>query len=233
MRRDRLACVVAILVFLLPFAVSAAEFEPTESYKRQAIEGCDVRVSAAFDEKPDLAAQVLDLLRVRLFEVKRVLPADALAKLRRVTFWVEVDDPKYPGMCFHPSRDWLRANGFNPDKAGGIEIGNARHFLGWADQPAMVLHELAHAYHHLVLGHDNADLRAAYKAAVRSGKYDCVLRASGKNERAYALENADEFFAEMTESYFLTNDFFPFVRAELERHDPDAFALVRRLWGVR
>ena len=37
----------------------------------------------------------------------------------------------------------------------------------------------------------------------------------------------------MSESYFGTNDFFPFVRAELQRHDSKAFELIRRMWGVR
>lgn len=39
-----------------------------------------------------------------------------------------------------------------------------------------------------------------------------------------------EFFAEASAALFGTNDFFPFVRAELASHDPDA--LVRRLWGA-
>ena len=29
-----------------------------------------------------------------------------------------------------------------------------------------------------------------------------------------------EYFAEASEAYFGTNDFFPFVRIELRRHDP-------------
>ena len=87
-------------------------------------------------------------------------------------------------MCFHVSANWLRENGYNPEKAGGIEIANARHFLEWTDQPAMVLHELAHAYHHQVLGADNCEVRDAYDAAMRNAKYDAVLSASARTQRA-------------------------------------------------
>ena len=222
-----------LLASLLPLPAMARAFEPTTAYQFRHLEGWTVRVSGnLLADHADVAGDVLDLLRVRLFELNRALPHDALARLRTVTLWVEWDDGEFAGMCFHPSADWLREHGYNPDKAGGIEIGNARHFLNWsADQPAMVLHEFAPAYHHLVLGADNADLRAAYQAAKRGGKYDAVLRAGGKTEKAYAMTNADEFFAELSESYFATNDFFPFVRAELEQFDPKSFAVIRRLWN--
>jgi hypothetical protein len=227
----KLSTAFSVLMCALFLPGVARAFEPTDSYTQQNIEGWTVRVSANLDgEHAELKDRLLALLRVRLFEVNRALPPKALGKLRSVPVWVELDDPKFPGMCFHPSADWLRDNGFNPEKAGGIEIGNAQHFLDWSDQPAMVLHELAHAYHHLVLKHDNADLRAAFEAARSSGKYDSVLRASGTTERAYAMENVDEYFAELSEAYFSTNDFYPFVRAELKKHDPDGFALIRKLW---
>ena len=39
-----------------------------------------------------------------------------------------------------------------------------------------------------------------------------------------------EYFAEATEAFFGTNDFYPFVRSELERHDPELFGLLKLLW---
>jgi hypothetical protein len=39
-----------------------------------------------------------------------------------------------------------------------------------------------------------------------------------------------EYFAEGSEALFGTNDFHPFVRPELNRHDPELYALLRRLW---
>jgi hypothetical protein len=137
-------------------------------------------------------------------------------------------------MCYHPDAGWLRSHGMNPAKAGAVEVASARNFLSWTvAQPWMVLHELAHGYHDQVLGFDNAEVRACFDAAVSAHLYDSVLGFDGKKRRHYALTDPKEYFAELTESYFGTNDFYPFVRAELKQHDPRAFDLVEKLWGVR
>src|SRR5205823_10870474 len=124
-------------------------------------------------------------------------------------------------------------NGYNPDKARAVEIGDARHFLQWSkEQPMMVLHEFAHAYHHQVLGYDYAPIRRAYEHAVEKKLYDDVLCANGHHERAYCMESDQEYFAEQSEAFFGTNDFYPFVRAELIEQDPQMAAVLRKAWGV-
>jgi len=45
------------------------------------------------------------------------------------------------------------------------------------------------------------------------------------------LSNHKEYFAESTEAYLGVNDFYPFVRAELNRHDPRMYQLLRKIWG--
>jgi hypothetical protein len=40
-----------------------------------------------------------------------------------------------------------------------------------------------------------------------------------------------EYWAELSESYIGTNDFYPFVRSELKRHDPKAYELLEKYWG--
>jgi hypothetical protein len=113
-----------------------------------------------------------------------------------------------------------------------VEIGNAKRFVSWSkSQPSMVLHELAHAYHDQVLGFANKEVRAAYERAKARGIYDSVKRNNGKTERAYALSDDHEYFAEATEAFFGTNDFFPFVRAELKDHDPELFAILEKVWS--
>ena len=42
-----------------------------------------------------------------------------------------------------------------------------------------------------------------------------------------------EFFAEMTESYFGVNDFFPFNRAELKEAEPEIHRLLGQVWEGR
>jgi dipeptidyl-peptidase-4 len=42
-----------------------------------------------------------------------------------------------------------------------------------------------------------------------------------------------EYFAEGTEAYFDRNDFYPFVRAELKKHDPVLHDLLEEIWGIK
>ena len=211
-------------------------YEPTSSYTKQELEHFTLYVSnRLLGEKKELGDQALALLQVKLFDINRVVPEGALKELHQVPIWVSVEDThhQYPCMCYHPSREWLTEHGWNPDKAGAVEICNATNFLSWThEQPFMVLHELAHAYNHRLWGYDNPEVKAAYEQAKASGIYESVLRYSGQMESAYALTNADEYFAELTEAFFGTNDFYPFVRAEVQKHDPTMFELLKKLWGA-
>jgi len=162
-----------------------------------------------------------------------LLPKTAGNKIADVTFWIERDNPDVPGLTFHPSIDWLKSHGYNPDKARCIEIGNLEHFLSWhAEQPFLVLHELSHAYQDRETAASGAIVRRAYDAAVASRRYESVLYIMGGKKRAYALENSAEYFAELSEAYFGVNDFYPFVRGELEQFDPTGFEMIEKLWQV-
>jgi hypothetical protein len=221
-------------IVLLLAASCAWAYEPDSAYEARQIEGWTVRVSGILNAHPDLAAQALELLRVKLYDVTRVIPPPALEKIRTVPIWLEYQDRDIAGGVYHPSADWLRDHGFNPAKARSVEFGNAANFLTWSVvQPSMVLHELAHAYHHQVLGYDNAEIKAAYQAAVVSHRYDSVLYYRGAEKRHYALNNPMEYFAEASEAFFGTNDFYPFVRPELQQFDPRMFDVLRKVWGVR
>ena len=95
----------------------------------------------------------------------------------------------------------------------------------------MILHELAHAYHDQVLNFDNPEVIAVFDAAKGQGIYEEVLLYTGKKVKHYGLSNHKEYFAESTEAYFGVNDFYPFVRAELNEHDPAMFTLLEKIWG--
>ncbi len=217
-------------------ASSPNPWDPITAYHERSIEGWRVLVNEKLDSdgQRQLCDETLKRLGEHLYRIRYTVPAGPLAKLQQVPIWVELDHPKHKCMCYHPSADWLRAHDMNPEKAGAVELANAKTFLAWThEQPWMVLHELAHAYHHKVIGHDNAEIKACYKRAVASKKYDDVLYIHGEHKRHYALNNDREYFAESTEAFFGTNDFYPFVRAELKEQDPEMFKLLGKLWGVR
>ena len=96
--------------------------------------------------------------------------------------------------------------------------------------PMLLLHELAHAYHDQVLSFDHPEIKAAYEQVVKSGIYDAVRRNNGRTEQAYALSSRMEYFAESSEAFFGINDFYPFQRSELEKHDPKMAKLLAKLW---
>jgi hypothetical protein len=226
----------AILLMALVFAASARAntFDPETAYSPRQIEGWRVLVNQKLLADANLCDRTIKVLSVQLFEITRVVPDPALAKLRQIAIWVELDDPQFPCMCYHESRDWLETHGVNPAKTGGVELANAANFLSWTlDQPTMVLHELAHGYHMRFLGEDHAGIQRCYEHARSAGLYDTVLRGNGHHERHYAMNNAKEYFAESTEAFFGVNDFYPFVRAELKEHDPDMYALQCEVWGVK
>ena len=197
------------------------------------LEGWTVLVNKRLlEEQKELGQRVLALLKIKLQQVASVVPKPALDHLRKVPIWIDLTASKGSRVEYHPSRKWLQQHGRNPLKAKCVEIGNPQFFLKFAttDQPMMVLHELAHAYHDQVLGFQNAEIAAAYERALRSGKYNKVKHISGKQQRAYALNNPKEFFAEMSEAYFGRNDFFPFTKEELKQYDPKTFELIAKCW---
>lgn len=211
---------------------SKSPYIQTEHYVDRTVAGWVVRVNKdLLTTRAEVGAKALSLLDTKLKEIAGVVPSQVLPHLQKVPIWLGVNDYEKPNAVYHPSAGWLETNGFNPEKAHAVEIPNAAIFLEWSDtQPMLVLHELAHAFHHQVIGYDRADLQQAYERAKNSGRYDKIPFAKGGLLRAYALNNVQEFFAEMSEAYFGRNDFFPFTREELRAHDPETFALIERLW---
>ncbi len=232
----------ASLAFSSPLAAAPptekkppTRYDATDRYEVRKIEGWRVLVNKDFvQNENDLCRRTLRLVRVHLYQITRTAPSPALKKLRQVPIWVEENEPHHACMAYHPDAKWLMEHNMNPDKARCVELANARNFLKWThQQPWMVLHELAHAYHHQFLekGFDNPRVLSAFKQAKAAGKYDQVRHINGKMRNAYAMTNQMEHFAEASEAFFGVNDFYPFVRAELKQHDPDTHQALEELWG--
>ena len=183
------------------------------------------------DANTRLANRALTQLERDLDRIAAALPAEAVTALRVVPIWIGMDSGSPRAAEYH----WPGAIGANAGKSGAVEISRAREYLEMVaiEQPSMVLHELAHAYHERVLGADYGPIRNAFEAARRSGAYDLVKHVGGGTDRAYAMTDEREYFAELTEAYFGRNDFQPFDRAELKQHDPAGYFMVERAWSGR
>lgn len=179
-------------------------------------------------------ARALKMLANHLQRIAILVPADRLAKLRKLELWIERRHPRLGAMQYHPSVEWLKSHGHDPRLAKKVHITRAEELLSrhqMLKHPAVVLHELAHAYHDQVLGFDEPRIVAAYKQAMEAGAYQKVLLFTGDEVRHYAATDHKEYFAEGTEAYLYRNDFYPFVAAELKRHDPTLFDLLADIWG--
>jgi hypothetical protein len=231
--RKMLSAGFLIAVMWSNAATRASAFDEIDAYAHETIHGFTVLVHRDVEAHADEAAEMRRELRHQLHVIGETLPERPLAELRKVRIWVEWEAKPNGAAEFHPSAEWLREHGYNPAKAGDVEINNARNFVSWSrsHQPSMMLHELAHAYHFRVLGYDHAAIQAAFKRAVAEGKYDEVDHVDGSRQKAYALTDAKEYFAELTEAYFGKNDFFPYERAELKSHDQEGYAVLEQAWG--
>ncbi len=192
------------------------------------------------DHKKD-TEKALRLMKLQLEEIIRVVPSDAVAKLKKVPLYFSPPYLKYGHRAeYHPDAKWLKDNGRDPAMGKGVEFTNTAVFEeDTLRMPNFTLHELAHGYHDRELDHgsQNPEIKAAYEKAKASKSYDQVERrdANGKTriDVAYAMTNPAEYFAEATEAYFSTNDFYPYTREELKKHDPVMYELIKTLWGVK
>ncbi|MCA9053448.1 MAG: metallopeptidase [Planctomycetaceae bacterium] len=212
--------------------IPPVRFEPLE----REIEGWTVfvdpaLVKGAYREEGERA---LTMLANHLQRIKILVPAEPLARLQQVELWIEHDHPRLKAMQYHPSEKWLIDNGHDPRLARKVHITQARQLFSreqMLKHPAVILHELAHAYHDQVLGFDDPEVIRVFEQAKEQGLYEEVLLFTGEKVRHYALTNHKEYFAEATEAYFYRNDFYPFVRAELAEYDPALHELLKEIWG--
>ncbi len=206
------------------------------AYTNRDLEGWNIRVDDRLlsGESVALGARALNLLDARLVAITIAVPEKALAKLRTVTIELDLDYGKLVSMQYHPNAGWLKENGYSEKLAKCFHIPEVQSFLSPFENrrmPWVVLHELAHAYHDQVLGFDEPRVVAAWEKFRDSGKYNSVLTSPGEMRQHYGITDQKEFFAEMTESYFGSNDFYPFVAGELKNAEPGIYALMAEIWG--
>jgi hypothetical protein len=229
--------VLFLFFFALHTIAFAAEPKPLPTaHTTQKIEGWTVRVDDRLlsGDGAALGERALKLLNARLVAIAVIMPEKSLEKLRGITIQLDLDYGKLVPMQYHPDAGWLKANGYSETLAKCAHIPSAEGFLSPFENhrmPWVVLHELAHAFHDQVLGFDEPRIRAVWEKFRDSGKYQSVLTSPGHMREHYALNNPKEFFAEMTECYFGSNDFYPFVTGELKQAEPEVFKLMAEIWG--
>lgn len=228
---------IIALVAVLQLTVLDTASAQVDGYTLKTIAGRTVYVQdTAFAIDEQRTEEALDLLKEKLQEIDKMdMSKKAKDALKKVKFFVDWSKRSNGAAEYHPSKQWLKNNGWRPEKAKTVNITNINNFIEWtsSNQPYMVLHELSHAYHDQVLGYGNKQIKAAYDAAMAAKKYESVDYYSGSStskKKAYATNNEKEYFAELTEAYYGKNDFYPFKKAEIGVHDPQAYTMLRKAW---
>jgi hypothetical protein len=227
-------CLVSLVT---PAITRAASADQPASRAERSIEGFRVRVDeqllpGAAEEEVGRAA--LAFLAAKLADIRIVMPAGKLERLRQVTIVLDASCGDLHAMQYHPSGDWLESHGCPRDLEKCVHLPRATDVAtrrNVNEQPWVVLHELAHAYHDQVLGFDEPRILAAWEAFKADGRSQATLLFDGSRTKHYGLTDQKEFFAEMTEAYFGSNDFQPFNRAELKTDHPAIYALLTDIWG--
>ena len=181
----------------------------------QKLEGWPIEWNSSFKKKENSKTfhDVQKALANHLQRITYILDKDKVNELQKLYIRVDLDHA-LSNMQYHPGKRWLVNNKYDPTLEKRVHVPRARQLLSkdqWAKHPYVILHELAHSYHDKL--------------------YERVLLFRGGKTRHYARTNHKEFFAEMTESYLGVNDFYPFVRAELQEHDPQTYLLMQKIWG--
>lgn len=225
------------LLFFLQIIIPSLVFAQINGYESQNIQGFDVYVQLeALNNHPQETNDALNLLNSKLLEITDFgLKENITGELKLVKIFVDWNTTNGAAV-YHPNLQWLIDNGYIIEKWKSIEISNINNFINWTElnQPFMVMHEFSHAYHDRVLGFSYPQILQAFNAAMQNHLYDSVLYYAGNGvyyyKEAYATTDHKEYFAEISEAYLGKNDFYPFIRAELEMHDPIGYNIVSSIW---
>ena len=226
-----------LLIFLTSNSIFA-QLSVT-GYTNYTLSGFNVLVEdSAFVMNATLTGTAINLLQNKLLEISQFnIDQVKIDSLKAVPIFMDWNTTTGAAQ-YHPSAAWLLANGYIVEKARCVEISNITNFINWTNQnqPYMVMHELAHAYHHRVLNYNSSIITNAFNNVISNNMYTNVsYHIGGGNYNiqptAYALTDVREYFAEISEAYFGLNDYFPFNYNDLSNYDVVGFNAALVIWG--
>ncbi|MFU8894624.1 MAG: hypothetical protein ACNA8L_13465 [Luteolibacter sp.] len=228
--------VLTVVAAVLADHVSANVEIHRIAHQTREVEGWTVHVDPELlegehKETGDLAIRILGQ---RLHEIVLKLPEGPVAKLKEVPIYLDRAHP-LGNAHYHPDGDWLERHGYDPAMEKAVHFTAAASLIREASSPhaaSVVLHELAHAYHDQVLGFDHPGILAGYQVFCDSELFDNAATIGGDNRPHYGLTDHKEFFAEMTETFLVGNNYFPFNHVQLYQTHRPTYDLIASIWGT-
>ncbi len=191
------------------------------------------------DETPDVVERALDRLKEKRSEVLAVLPKRARDRLVNVPVFL-MYGPKAKGGGRNNGLDYFQKNA--PDFHQKLDrrwrdvivVYCAQNYVNISDLWALkaLFHEFAHAYQLEQWPEEQPDILRAWENARNKELYRYVLDVETKKrlERAYALTNQLEYFAELYCMYFVGCNYEPSGRNQLKDYDPVGYKMIRKMW---
>ena len=216
--------------------------DPRREYTPVPAAGWTIQVETqALSEEPEIAGKAVARLGKMLNEALAVLPEASRARLKKLPVFL-MYGPKAKGGGRDNGCEYFQQRApdcdhtIDPRWGNSIVVYSAANYEWQSELWALKLplHELAHAYHLAQWPEDRVEIVRAYENAVNLKLYRHVRNDQGKTiDKAYALENPIEYFAELSCMFFARCDYEPGGRKELQAYDPEGYAMIRELWGIK
>jgi outer membrane protein assembly factor BamB len=216
--------------------------EPKRVFERVAMGRWQISVEKQLlDEAPDLAKKALSRLERKLDEALSLLPETSHERIRSLALFL-MYGPKADGGGRDNGLEYFQKSAADHDATldpawkSAVVIYSAENYAALSELWALkaLVHEFGHAQQLEQFPEDQPHIVAAWQNAVAKGLYQNVEDESGNRiEKAYALTNQLEYFAELSCMYFARCNYRPFHRAELKEYDPAGYDMIERIWGIK
>lgn len=214
--------------------------EPIREYEHTKINGHTIILEMQLKQgEPELARKATKRLADNIDRVFELLPAHARPLLEKTPVFLMYGTKATNGGK-NSGCEYFQRNAPNHhlhlDKTWGssIVVYSADNYVWLSDLWALkvVIHEMAHAYHLKQWPEKHPYILATWQHAVAAGHFYNVTDREGQRvEKAYALANQMEYFAELSCMYFAECNYYPFNREQLKEYDPDGYWLIRKMWN--
>jgi len=190
---------------------------------------------------PKIAEKAVLRLHKNIDIVLKKFPKHTNADLSAVRYFImhgpeAVGGGRPSGLAFIREKQPDRKQHLDPTWGNSIVVYCGKNYVNITDLWAQksVAHELAHAHHLHRWPEKQADILAAYDAAMKQMLYRNVRNNKGGTiAEAYATVNQLEYFAELSSMYFVGCNYEPSNRRKLRQYDPRGYEMIEKMWAVQ
>jgi len=180
-------------------------------------------------EKNAKYTQGLDRIKKDIESLNHLVPQKTLSLWATDTIWVDTAETTI----------FYQKSNLKNNLSAKIIISNPSTYLQKVTDihPAYLLHHIALLHFDKYLGINSKNDFTKHYYSIKAQKYTSVYKTNGtkliQNQKPDASISVEKYFAELSEAYFIENDFYPFDYQDLKRYDNSAFLTLENIYGQR